>query len=212
MDKFEVYQSLLLEWNEKMNLTAITEPDEIKIKHFEDSLTCLKSGYIKDEDKIIDIGTGAGFPGIPIKFANDTVDLTLMDSLNKRLMFLSEVLKKTNTSAELIHMRAEEGGQNPKYREKFDVAVSRAVANLSVLCEYCLPYVKVGGYFLAMKSKDYEEELLQAKDLITRLGGNIKEVQMHTLTGGEITHSIIIIEKTGITPKTYPRRGKKVGK
>ncbi len=212
MDKFEVYQSLLLEWNEKMNLTAITEPDEIQIKHFEDSLTCLKSGYIKDKDKIIDVGTGAGFPGIPIKFANDTVDLTLMDSLNKRLMFLSEVLKKTNTSAELIHMRAEEGGQNPKYREKFDVAVSRAVANLSVLCEYCLPYVKVGGYFLAMKSKDYEEELLQAKDLITRLGGNIKEVQMHTLTGGEITHSIIIIEKTGITPKTYPRRGKKVGK
>jgi len=212
MNKFEIYQKLLLEWNEKMNLTAITEPKEIEIKHFEDSLTCLKTGYIKDNDKVIDIGTGAGFPGLPIKFGNDRVNLTLVDSLNKRLIFLSEVLKETKTEATLIHMRAEEGGQNVNYREKYDVAVSRAVANLSVLCEYCLPYVKVGGYFLAMKSKDYSEELTQAIDIISRLGGELKEVQMHTLTGGEITHSIIIIEKISTTPKAYPRRGKKVGK
>lgn len=212
MDKFEIYQRLLIEWNEKMNLTAITEPQEIKIKHFEDSLTCIKSGYIKDNDKVIDVGTGAGFPGLPIKFANDTVDLTLMDSLNKRLIFLGEVLKETKTNANLIHMRAEEGGQNAKYREKYDVAVSRAVANMSVLCEYCLPFVKVGGFFLAMKSKEYETELTQATDIIKRLGGSIKEVQLHTLTGDEITHSIIVIEKIKTTPNAYPRKGKKVGK
>ncbi len=212
MDKFDIYQKLLIEWNEKMNLTAITKPEEIKVKHFEDSLTCLKTGYIKDGDAVIDVGTGAGFPGVPIKFGNDTVKLTLMDSLNKRLIFLKEVMDATETEADIIHMRAEDGGKDVKFREKFDVAVSRAVADLSVLCEYCLPFVKVGGYFLAMKSKDYDEEVARAKDIITRLGGKIKEIQMHTLSDKEITHSIIIIEKVNSTPKTYPRKGKKVGK
>ncbi len=212
MDKFDIYQKLLIEWNEKMNLTAITKPEEIKVKHFEDSLTCLKTGYIKDGDAVIDVGTGAGFPGVPIKFGNDTVKLTLMDSLNKRLIFLKEVMDATETEADIIHMRAEDGGKDVKFREKFDVAVSRAVADLSVLCEYCLPFVKVGGYFLAMKSKDYDEEVARAKDIITRLGGEIKEIQMHTLSDKEITHSIIIIEKVNSTPKTYPRKGKKVGK
>lgn len=212
MNKFDIYQNLLIEWNEKMNLTAITEPTEIKIKHFEDSLTCLKSGYIYDGDKIIDVGTGAGFPGLPIKLDNDSIKLTLMDSLNKRLIFLKEVLDQTNTIAEVVHMRAEDGGRDDKYREKFDVAVSRAVANLSVLCEYCLPFVKVGGYFLAMKSKDYEDELKNAEDLISRLGGKVCEVQMHTLSDTDITHSIIVIKKVKSTPNTYPRKGKKVGK
>lgn len=212
MDKFEIYQKLLLEWNEKMNLTAITQPEEIRVKHFEDSLTCLKTGYIKDNDKIIDVGTGAGFPGLPIKFANDTVKLTLMDSLNKRLIFLGDVLSKTNTEAQLVHMRAEDGGADAGYREKFDVACSRAVASLCVLCEYCLPFVKVGGYFLAMKGREYEDELKSAGDIITRLGGRVKEVQMFPLSGNEIVHSIIIIEKIAPTPKTYPRKGKKIGK
>lgn len=212
MDKFDVYMRLLLEWNEKMNLTAITQPSEIKVKHFEDSLTCLKTGYIKDNDKIIDVGTGAGFPGLPLKFANGTLKLTLMDSLNKRLIFLKDVLDNTDTKAELVHMRAEEGGADEKYREKYDVACSRAVADLCVLCEYCIPFVKVGGYFLAMKGRSCEEELNRADNIIERLGGKVKEVKLFPLSDNEIVHSIIIIEKIKPTPKTYPRRGKKIGK
>ena len=172
--EFEKYMNLLLEWNEKINLTAITQPEEVKIKHFEDSLTCLKSGYIKDGDKVVDVGTGAGFPGLPIKIENNNVKLTLMDSLNKRINFLKEVSSQLNLDAECIHIRAEEAGKNKLYREKYDVAVSRAVAKLSVLAEYCLPLVKKGGYMLAMKGKDIDAELEEAKPLIKLLGGQVK--------------------------------------
>ncbi len=209
--EFEKYMSLLLEWNEKINLTAITEPEEVKVKHFEDSITCLKSGYINDGDKVVDVGTGAGFPGIPVKIENNNIKLTLMDSLNKRINFLKEVSSQLGIETECIHIRAEEAGKNKLYREQFDVAVSRAVARLCTLVEYCLPLVKKGGYMLAMKGKDIEAELDEAKPLIKLLGGNVKEVQLHTLSDEEITHSIVVIEKTGNTPAKYPRNGKKVG-
>ena len=163
--EFEKYMNLLLEWNEKINLTAITEPKEVEIKHFEDSLTCLKSGYIKDGDKVVDVGTGAGFPGLPIKIENNNVKLTLMDSLNKRINFLKEVSSQLGLDMECIHIRAEEAGKNKTYREQFDVSVSRAVARLSVLVEYCLPLVKKGGYMLAMKGKDIEAEFDEANGM-----------------------------------------------
>lgn len=209
--EFEKYMNLLLEWNEKINLTAITQPDEVKIKHFEDSLTCLKSGYIKDGDSVVDVGTGAGFPGLPIKIENNNIKLTLMDSLNKRINFLKEVSSQLNLDTECIHIRAEDAGKNSLYRQQFDVAVSRAVARLSVLAEYCLPLVKKGGYMLAMKGKDIEEELEEAKPLIKLLGGAVKEVQLHTLSDVEITHSIVVIQKVADTNAKYPRNGKKVG-
>lgn len=209
--EFKKYMDLLLEWNEKINLTAITEPREVEIKHFEDCLTCLKSGYIKDGDKIVDVGTGAGFPGLPIKIENNSIKLTLMDSLNKRINFLKEVSSQLNLDTECIHIRAEEAGKNKLYREKFDVSVSRAVARLSTLAEYCLPLVKKGGYMLAMKGKDIEAELDEAKPLIKLLGGQVKEIQLHTLSDEEITHSIVVIEKIGNTSDKYPRNGKKVG-
>lgn len=212
MQEFEVYREKLLEWNEKTNLTAITDPEEIRVKHFEDSLTCLNSGYIKDGDFVIDVGTGAGFPGLPIKIVNRSIRLTLMDGLNKRLVFLNDLTKELGINATLIHMRAEDAGKNNEYRERYDVAVSRAVANLRTLCEYCLPLVKLNGYFLAMKGKDCQEEIDNAKDLIETLGGQIKEVQMHTLSDKEITHSIIVIEKVKRTSAKYPRTGKKIGK
>ena len=209
--EFEKYMNLLLEWNEKINLTAITKPEEVKVKHFEDSLTCLKSGYIKDGDRVVDVGTGAGFPGLPIKIENNTVKLTLMDSLNKRINFLKEVSSQLNLDTQCIHIRAEEAGKNKFYRGKYDVAVSRAVARLTVLAEYCLPLVKKGGYMLAMKGKDIEAELEEAKPLIKLLGGQVKEVQLHTLSDEEITHSIVVIEKIADTSPKYPRNGKKVG-
>lgn len=209
--EFEKYMNLLLEWNEKINLTAITQPEEVKVKHFEDSLTCLKSGYIKDGDSVVDVGTGAGFPGLPIKIENNTIELTLMDSLNKRINFLKEVSSQLNLDTQCIHIRAEEAGKNKLYRGKYDVAVSRAVARLKVLAEYCLPLVKKGGYMLAMKGKDIEEELDEAKPLIKLLGGQVREVQLHTLSDEEITHSIVVIEKTSDTNPKYPRNGKKVG-
>ncbi len=209
--EFQRYMELLLEWNEKINLTAITEPEEIKTKHFIDSLTCLKTGYIKDGDKIADVGTGAGFPGIPIKIENRNIDLTLMDSLNKRINFLKTVSDELGLNAKCIHIRAEDAGNDANYRENFDIVVSRAVAGLNVLAEYCLPLVKTGGYMLAMKGKDMDEELENAKPVIKALGGKVKEVQMHDIDGTDITHSIIIIEKLNKTDKRFPRRGKKIG-
>ena len=209
--KFDTYMKLLLEWNEKINLTAITEPDEIVKKHFFDSLTCIDSGYIKEGFSVVDVGTGAGFPGVPIKIERGDIKLTLLDSLNKRINFLKTLCAELEIKADCIHIRAEEAGKNEKYRETFDIAVSRAVANLSTLSEYCLPLVKKGGYFLAMKGKEIDEELEAAKPLIKILGGKVKEIQMHDIKDTDITHSIVVIEKTGNTPKKYPRNGKKVG-
>ncbi len=208
--KFGLYTELLLEWNEKINLTAITERSEIEKKHFKDSLTCM--GSVPKCASLVDVGTGAGFPGIPLKIERTDISLTLMDALNKRVVFLKEVCAKLGLDAECVHIRAEDAGKSDKYREKFDVATSRAVANMSLLAEYCLPLVKVGGVMLAMKGRDVEDELCEAEGLIKKLGGAVEEIQLHTIEGTDITHSIVVIKKKSLTPKLYPRSGKKVGK
>ncbi|MGN1458034.1 MAG: 16S rRNA (guanine(527)-N(7))-methyltransferase RsmG [Acutalibacteraceae bacterium] len=209
--KFETYAKLLSEWNEKINLTAITEDTEVAVKHFIDSITLLKYTDIKENASVIDIGTGAGFPGIPLKIMRDDINLTLLDSLNKRLVFLDEVCNTIEIKAQTVHSRAEEGGQNPKFREKYDVAVSRAVANLPALCEYCMPYVKVGGVFISMKGSDGENELENAKNAIAILGGKTESCKTLTLPDGS-TRTIITIKKIQPIPQKYPRRSVKINK
>jgi len=203
--QFEDYMKLLLEWNEKINLTAITEEDEIILKHFVDSLTISK--YIKEGNSIVDVGTGAGFPGIPLKIARKDLKITLVDSLNKRILFLNEVIEKLGLGdIETLHFRAEEFGQNKKYRESFDIATSRAVANLSTLVEYLLPLVKVGGICVCMKGSEIKEELENSKKAIEILGGEVDQVEEFYLPGTDIKRSIVIVKKISSTPKKYPRK------
>ncbi len=212
LEQFDLYKDLLLEWNEKMNLTAITEPKEIASKHFADSLYGLD--FINNAKTLIDVGTGAGFPGIPLKIAKPELSLTLLDSLNKRLNFLKEIKNRLSLSdVTLVHSRAEDGAKvTSLLRENFDVAVSRAVANLSVLAEYCLPYVKKGGVFLAYKGGDFEEELSNAANAIELLGGKVDDVFKYTIPKTDITHSIIVIKKIKCTPDIYPRLQGKIQK
>ncbi len=205
MEKFFKYMNLLIDWNEKINLTAITEPKEIIIKHFIDSVTISK--YLNNNDKIIDIGTGAGFPGIPIKIVDDTLNITLLDSLNKRINFLNEVLKKLElNNIVAIHSRVEDFGRSIKNKEMYDKAVSRAVARLNVLAEYMLPLLKVGGQCICMKGPDIDEEVGQSEKAINILGGKIKEVEKFTLPNTDMGRSIVIIEKIKVTPNKYPRK------
>lgn len=203
--RFMNYMNLLLEWNEKINLTAITQPEEVKLKHFVDSLTVLK--YINDDDKVIDIGTGAGFPGIPLKIMNENTKITLLDSLNKRINFLNIVIETLNLrNIQAIHGRAEEIARNKLYREKYDVAVSRAVANLSTLTEYMLPFVKVGGKCICMKGANVNEELKKAKNAIKELGGEIERVDNFYLSDNDNERNIIVIKKVKETNPKYPRK------
>lgn len=203
--RFMNYMNLLLEWNEKINLTAITQPEEVKLKHFVDSLTVLK--YINDDDKVIDIGTGAGFPGIPLKIMNENTKITLLDSLNKRINFLNIVIETLNLrNIQAIHGRAEEIARNKLYREKYDVAVSRAVANLSTLTEYMLPFVKVGGKCICMKGANVNEELERAQNAIKELGGEIERVDNFYLSDNDNERNIIIIRKVKETSSKYPRK------
>lgn len=205
LNKFKKYMDLLLEWNEKINLTAITEEDEVILKHFVDSLTVLK--YIDDGASIVDVGTGAGFPGIPVSIAKDNINVTLVDSLNKRINFLEEVISDIDLKTiKAIHSRAEDFGQNKEYREMYDISVSRAVANLSVLVEYLLPLVKVGGKCICMKGSEVEEEITNAKFAIKELGGKIELVDEFCLPGTDIKRNIIVIRKEKETPKKYPRK------
>ncbi len=212
ISKFSLYENLLVEWNEKMNLTAITEHNEVVIKHFADSLFGLK--FIKNSSSVIDVGTGAGFPGLPLKIARPDIKLTLLDSLNKRLNFLTEVKNLLNLSdVTCIHSRAEDGGKSgSSLRESFDVATSRAVANLSVLCEYCLPYVKRGGIFLAYKGSDVDEELANAQNAIETLGGEVTGVYQYNIPDTDINHSVVVITKVRNTPEKYPRLQGKIQK
>lgn len=204
-EQFENYMKLLLEWNEKINLTAITKEDDIILKHFIDSLTICK--YIESGKKIVDIGTGAGFPGIPVKIAREDISLTLVDALNKRIIFLNEVIKELNLEkVETLHYRAEEFGQNKKYRQNFDIATSRAVANLSTLVEYLLPLVKIGGKCICMKGPEIKEELENGKKAIEILGGQIEKIEEFILPNSEIKRNIIIIIKVKTTPNKYPRK------
>ncbi len=208
LEQFEQYYELLTEWNEKINLTRITEPDEVALKHFADSLTLLEYVEIPKNSTIIDVGTGAGFPGIPLKIARPDINLTLLDSLNKRLGFLGEVCSELGIEAKLVHSRAEDGGKDKLYREKYDFAVSRAVARLNILSEYCLPYVKVGGSFIAMKGPELTEELNEAKNALMILGGKINKVNEFKLEDSGRT--IVVINKIKQTPKSYPRHSSKI--
>ena len=204
-EKFDKYLELLQEWNNKINLTAITDKDGIELKHFYDSLTI--SEYIKPNSSLIDVGTGAGFPGIPLKIKDESIKLTLLDSLNKRLLFLEEVEKELKLeNVENVHGRAEDIGQEKNFREKFDYATSRAVARLSVLVEYLLPFVKLGGYCICMKGPNIEEELKDAEKAIKVLGGEIEKIDNFKLENDENERNIIIIKKIKNTPKQYPRK------
>lgn len=204
-EQFFEYMKLLIEWNEKINLTAITEPEEIITKHFIDSLTILK--YIKNDYKVVDVGTGAGFPGIPLCIMNPTLKMTLVDSLNKRLIFLQEVVNTLKLkNIEIVHGRAEELGQNIKYRETFDIATSRAVANLSTLSEYLIPLVKINGKIISMKASNAKQEIDEAQNAIQILGGQIESIEEFNLPESDIGRAVIIINKNKTTSKKYPRK------
>ena len=205
INKFYDYMNLLIEWNKKINLTAITDYNEIILKHFVDSLTINKC--IKENNYVVDVGTGAGFPGIPLKIIRDDIKIVLVDSLNKRINFLNEVIKELNLkNIETVHARAEEFGRNKKYRQKFDVATSRAVANLSTLSEYMIPLVKINGRCICMKGKEIKEELKDSLNAIKVLGGKVENVEEFELADNDINRSIIYILKEKDTPNKYPRK------
>ena len=207
LDNFDLYAELLVETNRVMNLTGITEPEEIVIKHFIDSLELLKYAEIIEGARIIDVGTGAGFPGVPLLIARGDLDVTLLDSLQKRLGFLESVLDSCKLEARLIHMRAEDGGQDKGLRETFDVATARAVAPLNVLSEYLLPYVKVGGAMYALKGTG--EDVSLAEPAIAALGGKIEDELHYELPNGD-KRIIVYVKKISQTPTQYPRKSKKI--
>ncbi len=210
-ERLSVYAELLCEWNQKMNLTAITDSEGILYKHFYDCLLFFKNVSVNKGAKIIDVGTGAGFPGMVLKIARPDIELTLLDGLNKRLTFLNAVLEKIGLSAETVHLRAEDGGKNPAYREQFDIACARAVAAMPTLSEYCLPFVKKGGMFVAMKGAGAADELGSAQNAIKLLGGAKPDIICETLTGNE-ARAFILVKKISQTPTKYPRIGGKISK
>ena len=205
LEQFRIYYEMLVEKNKVMNLTGITEWDEVLEKHFLDSISIIRAIDISQNIFVLDIGTGAGFPGIPLKIAFPNLQITLADSLNKRVLFLQEVIDSLKLEGiEAIHGRAEDLARDKKYREQYDLVVSRAVANLSTLSEYCLPFVKIGGQFISYKSGDIEEEVVASKSAVFLLGGKIKDTVKFEL--GESGRSFVLIDKTKGTPKTYPRK------
>ena len=204
---FNRYYELLVEWNEKINLTAITEPREVAIKHIVDSLSCYQEDLFAGDISLIDVGTGAGFPGLPLKIFCPELKLTLLDSLNKRVKFLQLVVDELGLKdVEVIHARSEEAARNKKYREQFDLATARAVARLPIICEYCLPFVKQGGTFIALKGRQYEEEIQEAQKAFSVLGGKLVKSMPVKLPELEDKIAVVYIKKEKATPKVYPRK------
>ena len=205
--QFTDFYEFLIEKNKVMNLTGITEFQEVLVKHFLDSLACVKAADMSKVSRVIDVGTGAGFPGIPLKIAFPHLNACLLDSLKKRVNFLEETFRLLDFSnIAAVHGRAEEYAKNKEYRESFDLCVSRAVSNLATLSEYCLPYVKKGGCFISYKSGTVQEEVKQAEKAAKILGGKIKDILYFSLPGSEIQRSLVVIEKTGSCPSRYPRK------
>ena len=205
--KFTRYDALLVDWNERMNLTAITEPRDVAVKHMVDSLTAYDAALFSGAPTVIDVGTGAGFPGIPLKIFNPSIRLTLMDSLAKRLAFLEAVVEDLGlTGVTCVHARAEDAAHEPQRRERYDIAVSRAVARLPVLLEYTLPFVKKGGHLIALKGRTAEEEATDAKRALKLLGGRLETIRPVTLPGLSDKRAVLTITKIAPTPKAYPRK------
>lgn len=209
--RLDTFAGMLAETNKSFNLTAITEPDGMTVKHFADCLSVFAFVDIPENSSIIDVGTGAGFPGMVLLLARPDIKMTFLDSLNKRLNFIEDVLKATGVDAETLHARAEDAGKDAVYRESFDFATARAVADLSVLSEYCLPFVRVGGSFVSMKSADTDGELENAKAAINILGGEIKSINSFDLVEN-MPRKIVEIKKISQTPTAYPRTSKKIAK
>lgn len=211
LERFDIYARLLVDWNEKINLTAITEPDEIVIKHFVDSLSIFSAIEIPEGSKVIDVGTGAGFPGVAMLIARPDLDITLLDSTNKKLNVIRDILENIGLEANVVHKRAEEAGQSKDFREQYDFATARAVSNLRDLSEYCLPFVKVSGTFISLKSAKADEEIEEGKKAVSVLGGKITEKKTFELEdAGERT--VILIKKFSSTPARYPRPSAKIAK
>ncbi len=210
LNRFKIYLDYLLEYNSHTNLTAIKSHEDVLIKHFLDSIIISRFLNIKENSKVIDIGTGAGFPGVPLKIYNPGINLTLLDSLNKRIKFLESLVLKLGIEAECIHSRAEELSHNPEYREKFDFAVSRAVAPLNILAEYCLPYVKVGGCFAALKGPEVDDEINSAQSAFSFLGGVFEAKFSFDLPLEKGKRTIIVVRKKNETAKKYPRKNSKI--
>lgn len=213
IEQFCNYYEMLVEWNEFMNLTAITDYEEVMKKHFIDSISLIKAYDVNKSVSVIDVGTGAGFPGLALKIAYPNMKVTLLDSLNKRIQFLNEVITKLKLDGvETVHGRAEDFAKPEKFREKYDLCVSRAVANLSTLSEYCLPFVKLGGQFISYKSEKIAEEMVDAQNAIKILGGRVLKQVEFKLPDSDIYRNLFVIEKVKETPKKFPRKAGLPGK
>lgn len=209
LDRFDSYAERLVRWNSHVNLTAITEPEDIVIKHFADSLYPLKYIHMTAGQKVVDVGSGGGFPGLPMLIVNPAIEVNFVDSVGKKLAFVKDVLRNSGLFGTVTHKRAEEIGKDSEYREQYDYAVARAVAPLNILCEYCLPLVRVGGLFVSLKGSSGKDELRQAEKAIKTLGGELAKFEEYSLSNGD-GRSLIIIRKISQTPTKYPRKTKKI--
>lgn len=213
LEQFMTYKEMLLEYNKNINLTSIVDPKEIMLKHFADCLSIMPYCNFTDTTKIIDVGTGAGFPAVPVKIACPNIHVTLLDSLNKRINFLEDLIQELDLdNVTCIHGRAEDIGKNPELRETFDYAVARAVAQLAVLAEYTLPFVKIGGKLIALKARDAENEIVDSEEMLTTLGGKVVDVIDVVIPFTDLEHKLVIVEKISTTPDKFPRKPNQIKK